>query len=218
MKTSSKYVMVYDLETGGLPSEKKLPFLDIAIVEMSVVVVDMEILSIVEEKSFMFQRDYKDGLIYTPEAEAVHGVSKEMQKESGIPLKDIFKELVKMFGKYKNPRQKCTVCGHNATGFDFPFLVEFFSFMKSDINEYVKFQIDTMQMCHMAAVEQVDYTLRTCCNIHGIDLVNAHRALDDTRANALLFIELIKKLRNEGSAVTSSSSNTEERFRETFQI
>ena len=46
MKTSSKYVIIFDLETGGLCSKDKLAFYDVPIVESAMVVVDMEKLEI----------------------------------------------------------------------------------------------------------------------------------------------------------------------------
>ena len=168
MKTSSKYVIVFDLETGGLPNKDKRAFYEIPAVEIALVVVDMEALSIVEEKSLMFERDYKEGLTYSAEAEAVHGITAEIQKEHGINLKEIYKELLALFKKYKNPRQLCTLCGHNAVGYDLPFVKNFFEYMKDDLDKYVKFCLDTMQIAHMSVLEQENYQLHTCCQINGI--------------------------------------------------
>lgn len=217
MKTSAKYIIVSDFETSGLCNKEKPAFDTIAAVEMAIVVIDLEKLSIVEEKSLMFERDYKEGLIYTEEAQAVHGITAEMQKENGLPLKTIYKELCSLFKKYKNPRQLCTIAGHNYVGYDFAFLKNFFKYMGDDIDNYVKFVLDTMLFAHMSALEQENYQLGTCCQLNGIDLVNAHRALDDTKANALLMLEYVKKLRGEGG---SSEVKTEKktRFRETFAI
>lgn len=219
MKTSSKYVIVFDTETGGLLNKDNQAFLDIALLELAIVVVDMESLSLIEEKSLMFERDYKEGLIYTTEAEAVHGITEKIQKEKGQSLKTIYKYMVDLFKKYKNPRQLCTLCGHNIVGYDMPFITNFFTYMNDDINKYVKFTIDTMQLAHMSALEQENYQLHTCCQLNGIDLVNAHRALDDTKANALLFIEYVKRLRGQGVKSSSQESQgVKSRFRETFAI
>lgn len=217
MKTASKYVICYDFESGGLPSKEKPAFLAIPLVESSMVVVDMESLEICEEKSHMFEYGYKEGLEYQSQAEAVHGISKAIQDANGIPLKTIYKEVCEIFKKYKNPRQGITLVGHNACQFDFPFFKNFFEYMGGNIYDHVKFQLDTMQIAHMAALEQTDYKLHTCCAAHNIDLVNAHRALDDTRATAQLFIEFVKRLRGEGLSITEIKEETV-RYREKFQI
>ena len=93
--------------------------------------------------------------------------------------------------------------------------------MGDNIDNYVKYYLDTMQIAHMAALEQQDYKLHTCCELFNIDLVNAHRALDDTKANALLGIEYVKLLRgmNTSSTVNNVSQETGFiRFREKFQL
>lgn len=216
MKTSAKYIIVADTETSDLVSKEKPAFDTVALMEVALVVIDLEKLSVVEEKSFMFERDYKEGLIYSTQAEAVHGITAEIQKENGLPLKTIYKEICNLFKKYKNPRQNCTLCGHNFQNFDFPFFKNFFKYMGDDIDNYVKFVLDTMLFAHMSALEQENYQLHTCCQLNGIDLVNAHRALNDTKANALLMIEYIKKLRGEGSS--SKKEEKKSRFRETFAI
>lgn len=219
MKTSSKYIICFDTETGGLISKDKPAFTTIPLMEIALVVINMESLSVEEKKSFIIERDYKEGLIYSKEAEEVHGITEELQREKGISIKELYKELKNLFSKYKNPRQLSTLVGHNIVGFDVPFLVNFFSYMKDDLNNYVKFYLDTMQMAHMMNLEQQDYKLHTCCNLFNIDLVNAHRALDDTEANALLFIEMIKRLRGIGiDKKTENIDNKKSSFRERFQL
>lgn len=217
MKTSAKYGIVFDLETGDLISEKKRAFYDAAAIEIALVVVDFEKLSIVEEKSFIFKDEYKEDLSYSAQAEAVHGITKEIRIQNGVELKTIYKEICNLFKKYKNPRQMCHLIGHNIISFDVPFLRNFFEYMGDNLDNYVKYYTDTMLFAHMSALEQENYQLGTCCQLNGIDLVNAHRALDDTKANALLMLEYVKKLRGEGG---SSEVKTEKktRFRETFAI
>lgn len=217
MKSASKYIICHDIESGGIPSAEKPAFDAIALIELAFVVIDMEKLEVCDELSMIFPRDYKEGLIYSSEAEAIHGITETIQKEKAIPLKDIFKKCQALFKKYKNPRQMCTLCGHNIVGFDNAFLENFFKFMGDDLKKYVKFSIDTMQMAHMSYPELENYQLHTVCEKEGIDLVNAHRAGDDTYANALLMINFVKKLRGEGvsDGGTSSARNP---FREKFAL
>lgn len=222
MKTSSKYVIIFDLETGGLCSKDKLAFYDVPIVESAMVVVDMEKLEICDECSLIVERDYKEGLIYEQQAIDVHGITEEIQNSKGVSLKELYKKWLELFKKYKNPRQLCTLSGHNIVGYDVPFIRNMFEYMEDDLDKYVKFYIDTMQIAHMAALEQQDYKLHTCCDSFNIDLVNAHRALDDTKANAYLFIEFVKRLRGTGASSLGTTNSSQEtgfiRFREKFQL
>ena len=182
-------MIVYDFETGGLPSKEKQAFLDIPLVEMAMSCIDMKKLEIIDRAEMIFPYNYKEGLAgYSEEATAVHGITKEVQEENAVPLKEIYSTCKKWFAKYKNPRQMCTLVGHNIVGFDNRFLKNFFAYMNDDIDNYVKYYIDTMQFAHMVALEQMDYKLGTCCQDAGIDLVEAHRAQHDVDANAMLFI------------------------------
>ena len=49
MKTSVKYVIISDTETGGLPSKDRRAVFDVALLEVSCCVIDMELLEIIEE-------------------------------------------------------------------------------------------------------------------------------------------------------------------------
>ena len=219
MKTASKYLICFDFETGGLPSKDKKAFYDIALVETAMVVIDMEALEICEEVSMIFQPDYKENLLpIDPMALATHGITRDIQESKGVPLKEIFKKWLELFKKYKNPKQMCTLVGHNVVGFDVPFLRNFFEFMGDNLDNYVKFCLDTMQIAHMSALEQENYKLNTCCTINNIDLVNAHRALDDTKANAYLMIEYVKRLRGQGQQNRENSNVKKSTFREMFAI
>lgn len=214
MKTASKYIIVVDTETGSIPSKENKAFYDVALIEATFCLIDMESLEIVEELDIMFPDNYKEGLIYAQQAEDVHGITQSIRIAKGIPLKDCYKKVLDFFKKAKNPRQGITLVAHNHN-FDRPFLENFFEYMGGDLSEHVKYWLDTMQFAHMSALEQSDYKLGTCCSIHNIDLVDAHRSSTDTRATAQLFIEFVKRLRNEGSA---KKEETKTRYRERFQL
>lgn len=217
MKTSCKYIIVADWETGGLPNKTAKAFYDVPVVEWAMVCVDLEKLEIIDQYEAIFPYNYKEELLpYSEQATEVHGITKEIQDANAVPLKEIFKTMKTWFSKYKNPRQLCTVAGHNFVAFDKPFLENFFEFMGDDVNNYVRFYLDTMQLAHMSALEQVDYKLGTCCQLAGIDLVEAHRALNDTSANAQLLISFVKKLRGEG--VREGVNEKKVRFRKTFEL
>lgn len=186
------------------------------VVEWAMSCVDLQTLEIIDQYSAILPYNYKEDLVgYSEEATAVHGITREIQEANSVPLKEIYKTMKTWFTKYKNPRQMCTIAGHNFVSFDKPFLENFFSYMQDDINNYVRFWLDTMNLAHLSALEQVDYKLGTCCQLAGVDLVEAHRAQQDVNANAMLLISYIKKLRGEGQVQGESKKV---RFRNTFEL
>lgn len=214
MQTPQKYVIFWDLESGGLPTKEKRAFYDIPVIEISFVVVDMLELEITDKIEITFPYMYWEGLEYSMQAQEVHGITPEMQKAKSVSLGDAYKQMKAMFSKYKNPRLKCTLCGHNSVGFDTPFLKNFFEYFEDDLDNYVQFNMDTMMLAQWAAVSQENYRLGTCTGLYGIELVDAHRASTDTEATARLGIEFIKRLRGVGV----SAQEKEVRYRESFQI
>lgn len=216
MQTAQKYVIFFDIESGGIPSKDKLAFYGIPLIEISFVVVDMLKLEIVDKVEITFPYMYFDNLEYSMQAQEVHGITPEMQKSKAVTLKEAHKQIKDLFAEYKNPRLKCTLCGHNSVGFDTPFLKNFFEHMNDNLDNYVLFNVDTMMLAQWAALEQENYKLGTCTNLYGIELVDAHRASTDTEATAKLGIEFIKKLRGEGASVSEGGKKI--RYRESFQI
>lgn len=221
MKTQCNYVIFFDFETGGLCSKEKKAFYDVPIVELALVVIDMYTLNIVEQVSLIAQPDYKEGLEYSAKAIETHKITLEMQRENGVDIKEIYKKTVEMFKKYKNPKQMVTLGGHNIMSYDMPFMRNMFEYFGDDVDNYVRYYYDTLSMAHIAALEQDNYQLATCCAVNGIDLIGAHRALADTAANAQLFIQYVARIRG---LMQNNSSNKEagnevvERFREKFYL
>lgn len=216
MKSSVKYVIVQDYETGGLPDSKNRPFLDVPLCEVACVVIDMAELIIVDEYQNLFLPNYKEGLTYNPTALAVNGLTLEQLEEQGVEPKVVYKDLKEIYTKYKNPRHGAIVCGHNYTGFDHPFTVELFAYHGDDVWKYVKWVEDTQKLAYYASLEQQDYKLATCCAQNNIALTGAHRAIYDTRSNAQLFINFIKRLRGGGVVAGEEKKPFREQFK--FQI
>lgn len=218
MNSTIRYIIVGDSETGGLPDKSKQAFYDVALCEFAFVVIDIQEMKVVEEWSTLF-KPYKDGLEYSPRALEVNGLTLEQLQENGRLVKDIYKDMVTLFKKYKNPRIGAVLAGHNFQPFDMPFLINMFEFCGDSIWNYVTFVEDTMKLAWYRATEQENYKLGTCCRMEGVDLVDAHRALADTKANALLLLKYISYLRGsgDGSDVTAPRMKPSS-FRETFQL
>lgn len=225
MKTTANYIIVADTETGGLPCKaskgkpEKKAFFDVALCEVALVVIDLNSLKIVSEYEALIQ-PYKDGLEYNPEAEKVHGLSVQNLKENGEDVKTVYQAIKALLLKYKNPRIGSILCGHNFQLFDVPFFEGLFEFNNDSLWNYVKFVEDTMKLSWYRAIEQENYKLGTCCRLEGVELVDAHRALVDTRANALLMLKYIEHMRGTGGSAAPAISPTrkESRFREKFQL
>ena len=217
METTVKYVIVADSETGGLPNKNKKAFYDIALAEVAMVVVDCINLDIVTEYNAIIA-PYKDGLEYSPQAEEVHGLSVQHLTENGEDIKTVYKDTKALLKKYANKRIGAILAGHNFQLFDIPFFEGMFAFNNDDLWEYVKFVEDTMKLSYYRATEQENYKLGTCCRKEGVELVDAHRALTDTRANAYLMLKYIELMRGNVVAEPSASVKKESRFRENFQL
>jgi len=205
----SKYqnFLVYDVETGGLPSKENPAFDKMALTEVALVMVSPE-LEIIAKTSFLFA-PYFDDLIYTSGAASVSGITKQMCIDEGIdPFEalDITQDFISTYNKSK---KKPTLVGHNIIKFDNPFLENWFKACNDDLYKYVnKDPKDTLDLCHLLFPEAPNYKLGTMCDQFGVELVGAHRALPDTIANAELFIEIMKNLRGENVPEASTEGVT----------
>lgn len=209
-KTQAPYIVVADVESGGLPSKDKLAFHKIALVEIAAVVIDVEKLEIVEEISWLI-KPYQDDLEYSEGAFSVHGISKKMLEEKGEDLKVVYKNFKDILKKYKSGRWKPVIAGHNFEKFDIPFIQGMFGTFKDDIFEHIQGTEDTLRWSSYKWKESTNYKLGTVCSNMGVELTEAHRALRDTVANAELIIKFIQLLRSE-------TIQKEDRFRDNFKM
>ena len=220
-----RYVICSDVETSGLPrkASKDKPelkaFYDILLLEVAAVVVDTWEMKIVEEYDAVI-KPYKKEYEWQAGAEQTHGLTQKFLFENGEDIKDVYQAYKGLLTKYKNNKVGAVLCGHNFQGFDISFIEGMFEWHVDNLWNYVRWVEDTQKMSYYRAIEQENYKLTTCCRIEGVELVDAHRALTDTRANAKLFMKYISLLRGEGGASASNSGSfkKESRFRETFQL
>lgn len=222
MKSSLKYVIVSDTETSGLPTKggkgkpALLAYHDILLVEIAAVVVDIEEMKIVEEYDAII-KPYKTDYTWQSAAQETHGLSVQHLMQNGENVKDVYRYYAGLLSKYKNPRIGAVLCGHNFQGFDIPFIEAMFKDHGDDLANYVRWVEDTQKLAYYRSLEQENYKLGTCCRLEGVELVDAHRALIDTRANAYLFLKYIEAMRGKG-VVASAPAQRKSRFRETFQL
>ena len=195
--------LIADVETGGL-SAKKNPITEIAIVGL-----DYEYNKTIEYSSLI--KPYDENLIYEKKAAEYTGISKELCEKEGKDIKQVFEEVTELVkslkvGKYQKPY----LVGHNLIEFDFDFLNEFFLRFNKDIFELVDtFLLDTLKLSRMKyGKEEVGgFTLEKCCERAGIQLIDAHRGMNDTKATADLFINLWSSFEgNQGSSKSIQKS------------
>ena len=214
-KSNLQYVICCDFETSGLPKGEKRAFYDVLAVEFAAVVVDLFSMNIVSKNRWLIA-PYVDNFVWEPKAEEVHGYKLEYLQQAGQDVKEVYKEVRDLFNKYKNKFIGVHLAGHNFHGFDLPFLKNMFEFFGDDLDKYVKYVYDTQYFAYLRAIEQENFKLGTCCKLEGVELVNAHHALDDTIGNAKLFLKYVGLMRGVGS--TTGQGFKKSRFRETFEL
>lgn len=206
MKSPVSYIVVFDIETSGLSAEKN------CMLEVACCVIDNE-LNDVEEYESGVMKVYDNREIQQQALQA-NGITMN-QIENGKDPKEVLNELINLFKKYSSGRNKPVLSGHNIDHFDIPFMANFFNVFGKKFEDYVNtdLTIDTMWWARLRRNEQVNYKLGTCCEMEGIELVNAHRAISDTRSNKELVKKYLRSLRSEGD-----SNKEEKRFRKTFEF
>jgi DNA polymerase-3 subunit alpha (Gram-positive type) len=205
--THDSVIIVLDTETGGLSPKTA------ALAEIALCPFDMQTLEDLQEYSTLI-KPYNENLEYNPKALEANGLTMD-QINSGNEAKEVVKNLKTYLKSFKRGRNKPILAAHNAK-FDIGFIEAFFSEFNVKIWDYFEKSctLDTMWLGRLTWKESVNFKLGTCCQNAGIDLVNAHRALNDTRATKNLVKFFINNLRTTGG----DSIETTEKFREQFEF
>lgn len=209
--------IVWDVETGGLKAD------DNPIVEIAMISLDNSLNETGRYESLI--KPYDSKLKIQEQALQANGLTMD-QINSGKDASIVAVEIINFFRINKRGKELPVLCGHNIDNFDIPFLVNFLTFHKLDLFNFIndKITIDTMWWSRLKWQESVNYKLGTCCQNAGIDLTNAHRAMTDTVANAELVKVLISSLRGSSKIVSKGENSAEvelvgeNTFREQFQF
>ena len=190
MISTVQNICVFDLETSGLSAEKN------AILEIACCPFNNELVDLKEYESGV--TSIYDNREISEQALQANGITMQ-QIENGRDSKEVADELMSYLSKLSSGRNKVILAGHNIVRFDVPFLDNFMRYHKHDISKYVNmdFHIDTMWFARLKWTELTNYKLGTCCEETGVELVNAHRAINDTRANKDLLKDFIRSLRSD---------------------
>lgn len=208
MKSPIVNFVVFDTETGGLSAEKN------SVLEIACCSFDINLNDGPEYESGIMK--VYDNREVTAGALNANGITMS-QVLSGRDPETVLNEFIKYLSSMCVGRNKPVLCGHNIDSFDVPFLLSLFKFFGKDLTKYAneEFTIDTMWWARTKWPESVNYRLGTCVENAGFELVNAHRALNDTRANRDLVKHFITSLRFDGA---TTSTVEEKKYRETFQF
>jgi DNA polymerase-3 subunit alpha (Gram-positive type) len=206
MLSPIKNYCVFDIETTGLSAEKH------AIIEIACCAFDNDLNDLKEYESGVM-RIY-DNREIQEEALKANGITRD-QIENGRDPKQVAEELCSFFTSLKSKNNKVVLVGQNSDKFDIPFLDNYLAVFKKDLSSLANtdFTIDTMWWARVKYPELVNYKLGTLCEANNIELINAHRAINDTRATKNLVKHFISSLR---SGANQESQTT--RYRAVFEF
>lgn len=213
--------IIFDVETGGLTPEKN------AITEFALLSIRGDDFSELTRYQTYVQQ-YDDNLEYTEGALNATGIGwKEIN--SGKSIQNVINDIVDQFKQSsvgKNKRDKPVLVGHNVQ-FDIGFLNQIMSYSKTKVDlskllagnwdYYGNFRpvyFDTQHLAMAKWQQEKSYKLEKCIEKAGLDLTDAHNAMNDVEGTKELFVKLIQDLRSS----SSSQQSEEKRYRQTFQF
>lgn len=210
-KYNNRFIAL-DTETGGLPKNGKMATIDIALTEAALVTIGNEKLDILSSNSWLI-KPYDDNLIYDKGAEKVSGISKEMCEKEGLPIEEVYQNILGVLKDNKLGKNKPILIMQNKS-FDTPFIENLFQIFGDDLWKYIERIEDTMHWARYLWVEKPKFNLGSIAEYCELDLVQAHRAEADTLITAKIWIHFIKRLRGENQ----STQKVEVKFREKFKF
>jgi DNA polymerase III epsilon subunit-like protein len=215
-----------DFETGGLDCRKH------AVTELAAVAIKGDTLEKINLISTYVQ-PYGD---YSYEAEALKhtGISTE-DIVGGLPVDEVVNEFINLLIKSdltpRNKGSKPILVAHNSA-FDKGFLIQIFShcnklkelekYTFGNTDYYGNYQPEMLDSQHLAKMiwgadeEIANFKLGTCIAKAGIDLADAHRAINDTIALKDMIISFTLNLRS--GLGNNEEVGTKHRYREHFQF
>ena len=210
-----KYLSIKDETTGKkllTYKDEKLGIQDLELLSMDIElfkrlylkssnIIDYKELVLIEETDLKPLARLLFDKCYNPGAFAATGINRQMLLDEGVDRKVAFEKVESFFLKHTKGNSKPILSGHNIKKFDNPFMEKFFSLYKKDFNNFINAtqMIDTLEWARLKWFNMPSYALGVVSNELGITLKDAHRAINDTRGNAKLFIKMMQHLRGQGS-------------------
>lgn len=218
-------ILVMDFETGGLESQIN------PVTEFAGIFLYGDTLEEICRYEAILQ-PYNPELIYDPGALKATNITMEML-QAGVDFKTFAKDFWNFLRKgniHSHVKFRPILAGHNID-FDIPFLQQLLHQMGKKMADVLggkedfwghfqpkKFDTLPLSMIAWANEIMIDHKLGTCVQKAGFELVNAHRAMADVKANADLLKFFINNLRGKNNSAGLEEVIQTTAFRETFKF
>lgn len=212
MKSNWNYC-VLDLETGGFEFKKH------AITEIAYVILN-ENMEIIHERSMYIKPNYNPNREYIDSALNYTNITLDKLESEGIEAKETYKIMVSDFKKFKLSYNKVILVGQNFAEFDKDFLEDFFNQFEAptekqnfSLYKHVSKHIeDTMFYSRKkwGGVEVENHKLDGICERLGVQLTNAHKAINDVKATAECFKYFYNEIRNNNGNIIVNQNSVQE--------
>ncbi len=166
--------IVFDTETTGL-----YPHLGDVVIEIGALRINQK-----GEHLAEFQKFIHAGIPSHPETIKIHGLTDEFIAKHGEPMRTVMKDFVEFIGD-------TTLVGHNIRGFDMKFINR--HLVQVGLAPLENQLIDTLDLSRQKMTHLGSHKLGTLANEFGIDYSKAHRAIEDVKINAEVFIRLLAR-------------------------
>ena len=169
---SNNEFIIFDTETTGL-----YPHLGDAVIEIGALRINQEGKELEE-----FQRFIYSGIPSHPETIKIHGLSDQFIAKHGDPMDKVMREFVEFIGD-------TTLVGHNIRSFDMKFINR--HLIQVGLAPLENSLIDTLDLARQKMPHMGSHRLGALAGEFGIDYSKAHRAIEDVKINAEVFIRLL---------------------------
>lgn len=209
-------IVTFDLETGGLKKE------DAGLAEIAMIVFDSDTLKEIDRyEAIIAPYEQPSGQMstYHPKALEVNGLTMK-QINAGKDAKTVAKEIKEFCKKHakklRGGNGKLIPGGHNIVKFDLPWLEYFLELNKVKMDDcFNNLVIDTLLWTRLIWAKDgsiADHKLGTACQQVGVQLIDAHRAMNDVEGNADLIRNILRRMRQEGSVVEKKKVKFRKKF------
>ena len=214
--------VIFDFETGGLDSTKN------AITEIALISIDGDTLKVINKYQSLIAPSYDSKLTYEQKALDVSNITFEQLMDEGKDIKQVANEVYQCFIE-ANTRQnklnalKPILVGHNVK-FDINFLNQLFYYgfgrgyqkqleqsLKGSYDYYGNYQCDYLDTLLLSKSwlqsfkDMPSYKLSNVVERLGVDINNAHRAMNDVVSTVDVFRVYLNAIRqSDGQQIINS--------------
>lgn len=164
--------VIFDTETTGL-----YPHLGDAIIEIAALRINKKGDELGEYQAFIHT-----GIPSHPETIKIHGLTDQFIAKHGKPLQEVMTDFVAFVSDF-------TLVGHNIRDFDMKFVNR--HLLQIGLAPLENPIIDTVDLSRQKMPQLSSHRLGVLAEQFGIDYSKAHRAMEDVKINAEVFLRLL---------------------------